>query len=84
MTLHKALAIDEILFHLFEQLLHYRHLGRATLSALARTCRSFTEPALNVLWRDLRSQSFGPLLRLMPRELLMETQFGWVSRVMRM
>lgn len=78
-AVHKALAIDDILVHLFEQFPKYGHFGRATLSALARTCRSFTEPALNILWRDLRSQSFGPLLRLMPPGVLMETQTGWVS-----
>ncbi|CAL1695167.1 unnamed protein product [Somion occarium] len=42
--------------------------GRRSLSRLARTCKAFKEPALNVLWRDL--DSFVPLLALFPNSLL--------------
>ena len=35
--------------------------GQRTLAALARTCRTFSEPSLNQLWRRLRS--VRPLLR---------------------
>ncbi|THH28300.1 hypothetical protein EUX98_g5884, partial [Antrodiella citrinella] len=42
--------------------------GRRTLSRLARTCKAFKEPALNVLWRDL--DSFVPLLSLFPNGLM--------------
>ncbi|KAM6498473.1 hypothetical protein JOM56_006421 [Amanita muscaria] len=38
--------------------------GRRSLSRLARTCRTFCEPALNVLWREL--DSFAPLAGLFP------------------
>ncbi|KAG0700854.1 hypothetical protein DFH29DRAFT_876323 [Suillus ampliporus] len=40
---------------------------RASLPALASTCRAFEHPALNALWRDL--QSVGPLVRCLPSDL---------------
>ncbi|KAI0080350.1 hypothetical protein K474DRAFT_312829 [Panus rudis PR-1116 ss-1] len=42
--------------------------GRRSVARLARTCKGFKEPALNVLWRDL--DSFVPLLGLFPNNLL--------------
>ncbi|KAI0715362.1 hypothetical protein C8Q76DRAFT_675001 [Earliella scabrosa] len=42
--------------------------GRRSVSRLARTCKAFKEPALNVLWRDL--DSLTPLLGLFPSSLL--------------
>ncbi|KAH8099394.1 hypothetical protein BXZ70DRAFT_1000914 [Cristinia sonorae] len=42
--------------------------GRRSLARLARTCKAFKEPALNVLWRDL--DSFVPLLSLFPNGLM--------------
>lgn len=42
--------------------------GRRSLGRLARTCKAFQEPVLNVLWRDL--DSFVPLLALFPNSLL--------------
>ncbi|KAI0756766.1 hypothetical protein C8Q80DRAFT_1091762 [Daedaleopsis nitida] len=42
--------------------------GRRSVSRLARTCKAFKEPALNVLWRDL--DSLTPLLGLFPSTLL--------------
>ena len=38
----------------------------STLAVLARTCRLFSEPALDVLWSHL--PSIGPLLRLFPED----------------
>ncbi|PFH54839.1 hypothetical protein AMATHDRAFT_134138 [Amanita thiersii Skay4041] len=38
--------------------------GRRSLSRLARTCRAFCEPALDVLWREL--DSLTPLVGLFP------------------
>ena len=35
--------------------------GRKALASLARTCRGFTEPALNYLWRKI--DSLRPFLR---------------------
>ncbi|KAJ7492375.1 hypothetical protein FB451DRAFT_1021280 [Mycena latifolia] len=42
--------------------------GKRTLSRLARTCRAWLDPALNVLWRDL--DSLVPILGLFPPHLL--------------
>ena len=42
--------------------------GKRSLGRLARTCKAFREPVLNVLWRDL--DSFVPLLALFPNSLL--------------
>lgn len=42
--------------------------GRRSISRLARTCKGFCEPALNVLWREL--DSLAPILGLFPNHLL--------------
>ncbi|GJE99663.1 hypothetical protein PsYK624_159340 [Phanerochaete sordida] len=42
--------------------------GKRSLARLARTCKAFKEPALDVLWRDL--DSFVPLVTLFPNTLL--------------
>ncbi|EAU92726.1 hypothetical protein CC1G_01771 [Coprinopsis cinerea okayama7 len=52
---------------LFEAILDTPN-GKRALSRLARTCRAISEPALNVLWRDL--DSIVPLLGLFPNHIL--------------
>ncbi|KAJ4485925.1 hypothetical protein J3R30DRAFT_3282866 [Lentinula aciculospora] len=42
--------------------------GKRTVSRLARTCRAISEPALNVLWRDL--DSLIPIIGLFPSTML--------------
>lgn len=42
--------------------------GRRAVSRLARTCRALSDPALNVLWRDL--DSLVPIIGLFPGHLL--------------
>ncbi|KAH9937231.1 uncharacterized protein B0H18DRAFT_969690 [Fomitopsis serialis] len=42
--------------------------GRRSLSRLARTCKAFQEPVLEILWRDL--DSINPLIGLFPNTLL--------------
>jgi len=42
--------------------------GRRSVSRLARTCKAFCEPALNVLWREL--DSLVPIIALFPAHLL--------------
>ncbi|KAH7917134.1 hypothetical protein BV22DRAFT_1026932, partial [Leucogyrophana mollusca] len=37
------------------------------LASLARTCRTFRDPALDVLWSFLKS--FDPLIRCLPQDL---------------
>ena len=67
--MHRALQIPEILsdifYHCSPQGLD-QHPCKASidLSALARTCRTFKEPALDVLWRVLTGSS--PLARSLP------------------
>ena len=41
--------------------------GRRSVSRVARTCKALSEPALNVLWKEL--DSIVPLLGLMPNHL---------------
>jgi hypothetical protein len=52
---------------LFEAILDSSN-GRRALSRLARTCRAFCEPALDILWRDL--DSLIPILGLFPGHVL--------------
>ena len=42
--------------------------GKRSLARLARTCKAFKEPALDILWRDL--DNFIPLVTLFPNTLL--------------
>ena len=42
--------------------------GKRSVSRLARTCKAFCEPALNVLWREL--DSIAPIIGLFPSALL--------------
>lgn len=42
--------------------------GKRALSRLARTCRALSEPALDVLWRDL--DSIAPIIGLFPGQVL--------------
>lgn len=52
---------------LFETVLDLPN-GKRTLSRLARTCRAVSDPALNVLWRDL--DSLVPIIGLFPNQNL--------------
>jgi hypothetical protein len=54
--------------------------GRKVLARLARTCKAFREPALNILWRDL--DSFVPLVALFPNAVMKRPKkpaMGFVS-----
>ena len=42
-----------------------------TVAALARTCKTFSEPALDGLWHSLLT--IGPLLRTFPEDVWQET-----------
>ncbi|KAG2345497.1 hypothetical protein BDR05DRAFT_960390, partial [Suillus weaverae] len=60
--MHICLLPPEILLHIFAIYQEdYGLLGsRATLASLARTCKTFKEPALDILWQDL--DGLEPLL----------------------
>jgi len=59
--------IPEILLHIFEHV-YVSHKGRSDLASLALTCKLFSDPALDILWRI--QTSFLPLIMTFPRELL--------------
>ncbi|KAF8550069.1 hypothetical protein OG21DRAFT_1469182 [Imleria badia] len=56
--MHHALEIQEILLNIFG------HCHPDDLPSLARTCRGFKEPALDVLWEEL--DNLSPLVRCLP------------------
>lgn len=69
--MHHALRLEEILLNIFGQCYSPRPTSRqrasratADLAALARTCRTFKEPALDVLWTEL--VNLAPLARCLP------------------
>lgn len=68
-TMHRALSVNEILREIFQHVcpLHMLGASRSTLACAARTCRIFTEPALDVLWQII--PDFMPLFLLLPSAL---------------
>ena len=64
--MHHALEIEEILSNIFGHFSLTDDIATAvpSLAVLARTCRAFKEPALDVLWRTLGDLS--PLARCLP------------------
>ncbi|KAF8441751.1 hypothetical protein L210DRAFT_3447587 [Boletus edulis BED1] len=62
--MHHALEIQEILLNVFSHLHLPWHAAEPELASLARTCRAFKEPALDVLWEELNNLS--PLTRCLP------------------
>ena len=71
--MHHALQIQEILQNIFD---YCRRVHGATtdLPALARTCRTFKEPALDVLWEQLDDVS--PIARCLPGTSHEENKVG--------
>ena len=63
----RVLYVEEILNEIFSQL-RFQSLGdrlpRWEVAALARTCRAFKEPALDILWEVL--PDLTPLVRCLP------------------
>ena len=69
--MHHMLQIEEILLNIFGHCrLPRRESATSDLPALARTCRTFKEPALNVLWESLDDPS--PLAQCLP-----ESSHSW-------
>lgn len=62
--MHDALWIEEVFLCIVEALNPGTLGARSTLSALARTCKTFHEPAIDALWYT--QTSLGPILRLVP------------------
>ncbi|KAJ8592392.1 hypothetical protein M405DRAFT_51924, partial [Rhizopogon salebrosus TDB-379] len=59
----RTMSISELRQAIF-QLVDRKHSRKKTLLALAVTCKSFTGPALDLLWREL--DLFAPLIRCLP------------------
>lgn len=60
--MHRIFFIHELLHNIFENIEDNEDQQRkATLAALARTCRIFCEPALDVLWHT--QDNLEPILR---------------------
>ena len=66
--MHRAFYVEEILVDIFAHCYavppNVWPKGRKVLSALARTCKTFKEPALDILWSEL--SNLGPLVRCLP------------------
>lgn len=76
--IHPCLRVPELvdlIFRSFEELDLPPSL--AALASLARTCRLFSEPALDVLWSRL--PSIAPLLKLFPEEKWIEEYDGQIG-----
>ena len=62
--MHAALQIEEVFIRITDALDQSTTDSRSTLYALARTCRTFHEPAINILWHT--QTSLGPILSCIP------------------
>jgi hypothetical protein len=52
--MHRALFISEVLQDIFAHLDQFSSSGSlTTLAAVARTCKIFHEPAMDLLWADM-------------------------------
>ncbi|KAG1738985.1 hypothetical protein EDB19DRAFT_1877073 [Suillus lakei] len=66
--MHVCLLPTEILLHIFTIVdKGYSWRSRVPLVALARTCRNFKEPALDILWKSIIG--FKPLISCLPESV---------------
>lgn len=69
--MHPCLLVTEILLHIIGFLEtsseHHSTCHKGDLARLARTCRAFMDPALDVLWRT--QCTLGPLVKCLPGHL---------------
>ena len=77
--MHRCFFISEIFCLVLEFIQQYdespeegkcredRTLGKRTLASLARTCRTFSAPALDLLW--MRLDSLDPLIKVLPSRI---------------
>ncbi|KAF7311881.1 hypothetical protein MIND_00199000 [Mycena indigotica] len=64
-TLHRCLQIPEIILQVFAEVA-LQHSPNTTLAALARTCRVFEQPALELLWADPGPYTLHYILNCFP------------------
>ena len=76
--MHACLLINELVVHimgfLMEDVLPSRAHGSRDIARLARTCKSFMEPALDILWRTQGAVS--PLVMCLPFDLWKRTDLS--------
>jgi hypothetical protein len=75
----RTMSISELRQEIF-QLVDRKRSRKKTLLALAVTCKLFTGPALDLLWREL--DSFAPLIRCLPPSLWKLDKLELVSKVL--
>jgi hypothetical protein len=71
--MHDSLLVGEIVDHIIGFL--DPSLDRASLVALATTCRALSEPALDHLWKEAGDKHLLGLINLMPSDV-----WGWQSK----
>jgi hypothetical protein len=68
--MHRALAITELLIHILREVYNDEGLnlrrGIKDIASASQVCKTFRDPALDFLWRNI--DSLLPLLRLLPLE----------------
>ncbi|KIJ08723.1 hypothetical protein PAXINDRAFT_120203, partial [Paxillus involutus ATCC 200175] len=74
--MHRCLQITEILLEIFEVVFTSKN-RYPDLAGLARTCRSFSEPALDRLWHN--QPSLLPLVMCFPRDILAFSDYNHVA-----
>jgi hypothetical protein len=62
-AMHRALTCHDILVEIFESVAHQAK-ARRQLAWIARCCKTLSEPALDVLWKEL--DDLIPLLEILP------------------
>ncbi|KAF8447224.1 hypothetical protein L210DRAFT_3757192 [Boletus edulis BED1] len=69
--MHPALYVEEILLEIFGHCydraghrMYYIYINKTDLPTLARTCKAFRDPALDILWAEL--YSLAPLIKCLP------------------
>jgi hypothetical protein len=75
----RTMGISELRWKIVELIWASESSRKKTLLALALTCKSFTGPALDLLWRELNG--FDPLIRCLPPSLWKIDKQELVSRM---
>ncbi|KAG2338810.1 hypothetical protein BDR05DRAFT_675187 [Suillus weaverae] len=69
--MHRAFAITELLTHILREVYNDEGLnlrqGIKDIARVSQVCKTFRDPALDFLWRNI--DSLLPLLRLLPLEI---------------
>ncbi len=80
-TMHAILQIEEVFVKIADALDQTTPKARSALYALARTCRTFHEPAINVLWHT--QTSLIPILRCIPAQVEVQSYTKGFQRLSR-